>query len=67
MANIIRAFCTGVGEFPWRVTVDGKEDPRNRDFEDFNDVKETYTILQEAGYYKGYEIIKGYKTRITNS
>jgi len=55
----IVAFNTNVGEFPWRVYVDGKPDPRNRDFESYDDVKKTYAVLQAEGYYVGYEISKG--------
>lgn len=56
----IEAFNTNQGAFPWRVTVDGKPDPRNRDFESMMDVRKTYAILQAAGFYKDYTISKRY-------
>ena len=39
------------------VMIDGKKDPRNRSFRDFEDVRECFAHLQERGYYRGYEII----------
>ena len=53
----IIAYDRGYGEWPWRVLVDGKKDPRNRDFESFEDVKRTYRVLQAAGFYHGYTVV----------
>ena len=39
------------------VMIDGKKDPRNRSFRNFQDVSECFAYLQERGYYKGYQII----------
>lgn len=60
--KVIEAFNTHKGEFPWRVWVDGKPDPRNRDFESLDDVRKTYEVLQAEGYYKDYEIRKAYES-----
>lgn len=54
----IEAFNTQKGYFPWRVLVDGGKDPRNRDFESYDDVKKTYAILQKMGFYQDYKISK---------
>lgn len=54
----IEAFNTHKELFPWRVLVDGGKDPRNRDFESYDDVKKTYAILQKEGFYIGYQISK---------
>jgi len=44
----------GVKGWPYRVLIDGKKDPCNRDFEDREDVRTTFAALMEAGFYKGY-------------
>ncbi len=43
-------------ECPFRVLVDGRHDPRNRDFRDMKDVRDCYKYLQIHGFYVGYEI-----------
>ena len=55
--KIIEAYKEGKGDWPWRVRIDGKADPRNRDFESVDDIRKTYEALQDAGYYKDYEIV----------
>lgn len=55
--KIIEAYKGGKGDCPWRVRIDGKTDPRNRDFKDVPDIRDTFAALQEAGFYEGYEII----------
>ena len=57
MKKTIEAINTGNGAWPWRVLVDGKPDPRNRDFEGLTDIRKTYAKLQAAGYYVGYSIV----------
>lgn len=43
-------------EYPFRVLVDGKPDPRNRDFRDLKDIRDCYEYLQIHGFYVGYKI-----------
>ena len=59
MEKTIQIYClSGVSGFPFRVLIDGKKEPRNRDFEDRVDVRRTYRELQDAGFYKGYVIVE---------
>lgn len=41
---------------PFKVFVNGKKDPRNRDFENAADVRSCYEALQEAGLVKDFTI-----------
>lgn len=43
-------------ECPYRVTINGEEDPRNRDFEDVADIQDSFLFLRENGLYQGYTI-----------
>ena len=40
-------------KFPWRVRINGEEDPRNRDFENKADLLDSFKALNDEGYYKG--------------
>lgn len=42
---------------PLRVYIDGKADPRNRTFMDFDDIRDTFEALQKEGFYVGYKIV----------
>lgn len=58
MAKYIVAYRRKVDSIaPWRVKVDGKADPRNREFQDPQDIRDTYELLKMHGYYQGYELM----------
>ncbi len=44
------------GTFPWRVTINGKADPRNRDFESPADARRCFDDLYVAGLIGEYTI-----------
>ena len=57
--HIITVYKPETVEHPWaplRVLVDGKPDPRNREFESLRDIHETYALLQANGFYRDYFI-----------
>lgn len=41
---------------PWRVLVNDKADPANRDFKDPTDIQECYDALREAGVIEDYSL-----------
>lgn len=41
---------------PWRVIVNGKADPANRDFVDPSDIQECYDALRDAGLIEDYSL-----------
>lgn len=41
---------------PWRVIVNGKADPANRDFVDPSDIEDTYDALRDAGLIEDYSL-----------
>jgi len=43
--------------YPWRVRIDGKEDPRNRDFHNRVDILDSFKTLNLEGYYIGATIV----------
>lgn len=54
----LTAFKTdSISTHPWRVLVDGKPDPRNRDFESPSDIRRCYDDLVLAGLVEDYKLI----------
>ena len=42
---------------PWRVLINGKEDPLNRDFKDKQDIHDWFDTMTANGFYKDYDLI----------
>ena len=56
--HTIKAYILGSkAKCPWRITIDGKEDPCNRDFKDPKDIREWFETMTAYGYYIGYELV----------
>lgn len=59
-AKIIEAYKAGPSgrdHFNYRVMINGQEDPRNRDFRNDADIKESFVFLAEHGCYSGWTLI----------
>ena len=58
MKHTIEAYLAGTPECaPWRVRIDGKADPVNREFADKKDIVDTFALLMANGFYEGFELI----------